>query len=200
MAQSTSPTRRGISEVNLPEEGTGFRSIGRVSQAFDEDDFYYLECDCKTYKYVVPGILNWCPHLEHVLRDGLDAPVPQAVHVPIFRDPGVMARVKIDQGTSPSLLHVRLHGRTKEYDLGFITPQDGRWELRSLVLDFLLNVQADPSGHEQWRDCDRPYHHESFWQPTAGVKHDPKKALADIFYGLTKHRCFACHEEIQTGT
>lgn len=136
-----------LRSFTVAPDGGLFARVDEVSGLRDDKNIVDLVCACGDFLKTKPGWAPWCAHVERVYRDGLDTEdgpedFPSFINVTVKTHPGIIMTVHIEspQFTDQKYRKVYIHAPghdVHEEDIGLITDSDGRWTLRSLIIDWL---------------------------------------------------------------
>lgn len=99
------------------------------------------------------GDSTWCVHIRDLIKSGEDAAgvtAGHAIRVPVFPTMGVWVEVEVGDFLIPEIAApMRMHytpdfGSNLVVDLGLWTKGDGRWAMRSVILDYIRS-KVDPN-------------------------------------------------------
>jgi len=112
--------------------------------AFDTDTAGYITCDIHDGEF-------YCADIAQLIRDGEDANYIRQnsdVMVPIFPKNDIWAQVRIgakEYGPAAymTMEYIPDYGTTKTVNLGLWNVGEGRWSIRSVIIDF-ISSRVDP--------------------------------------------------------
>lgn len=165
-----------------------------------------LVCSCLEYLKVMPNRLAWCIHVEACYKKHLDAFVfydaPEEmkpakkfimgnVAVPFLRNPPVVVQCVIPQPDEDDLaaVYINTDGTFRQGNhnhLGWLMPGMGRWAIRSLIVEWLIenSIKLEPK-------CSAPQH----FAPLDYIFDERNTThLADHFWRVTTGVCLWCRE------
>lgn len=185
-----------------------FHDNQTVSLRMDDEGFWYLTCDCPIWLMQKPGKARSCPHVVEILRNGEDVTDVEMLDVFVLvtcsEQPDITARISLGDPDLAKMRSVVImvpnldpQGPPWKHDnfLGFIHQAEGRAAIRRLVLEWIVELEAEQMT------CGAPHHvpQGSPWEnkhkhrTTAGLP--DFSLMADLFDLYMTGHCRRCTED-----
>lgn len=158
-----------------------------------------LTCSCHVYKI---SLIPWCKHIKDALTGEFDGGrrsiddlddlnitlLPSRVEVPIFWIPSLFIPVElVDNSPIPKARVVEIYSGEP---IGFIFPGQGRYSLRKLIIDWLVERSLSLPT------CSKDHHYQPLpWEEAHHFNHKDKWHLVNLADLLLTGACRTCNED-----
>jgi len=198
---------------------SGVVSTGRVNEVSglrDDKNIVDLICGCADFLKTKPGRAPWCCHIEKFYHAGMDVEsmteddndydylsgdFPRFVNVTLKVHPGIILTIYVvepiyeDTPYRRAYIHAPGHDVHEEF-VGMLTARDGRWTLRTLLMEWLAEKSyAIKLGRvrckSQWHRGALPW---EFVIPE-GYQHNLPTHMANLADILVTGKCRTCNSD-----